>query len=348
MVEIDGSFGEGGGQIVRSSLALSAVTGTPIRITNIRAGRKRSGLLRQHLTCVRAAAEVSGASVEGDQLGSKLVTFEPGAIKAGSYRFQISTAGSAALVAQTVLPALMLAEGSSNVVFTGGTHNPLSPPFEFLQKTFLPQLSKMGPKVESKLCSFGFFPAGGGEFRLGITPVEKLKGLVIVERGELTAKRVTAVVSQIDASVATRECETIRRRTGWDAKAFQTINVQNPVGPGNVVLVELESEQVTEVVIGYGRPGLRAEQVARGVVRAARGYISAEVPVGEYLADQLLLPMGLAAAEGEVSRFRTVKPSLHTTTHVQLLKMFLPIEIDMEKTARGHFLITVRPAEETG
>ncbi|MCL4110278.1 UNVERIFIED_CONTAM: hypothetical protein GTU68_038634, partial [Idotea baltica] len=343
VIEIDGSFGEGGGQIVRSSLALACVAKTPIRITNIRAGRKRSGLLRQHLTCLRAAAEISGAAVTGDQLGSTTATFEPGTIQSGCYRFSISTAGSAALVAQTVLPALMLAEGSSDVTFTGGTHNPLSPPFEFLQKTFLPQLSRMGPAVEAELLSYGFFPAGGGEFRLKIDPVAKLKNLQLTERANFTAKRVTAIVSQLSPSVAERECETIRRRTGWDAKSFRTIEVAKPVGLGNVVLIELETPQITEVIIGYGKAGLRAEQVARSVVRDARSYIASEVPVGEYLADQLLLPMGLSAAHGETSQFRTVQPSLHTTTHVELLKTFLPIEIDIKEDVKDQFLITVRP-----
>ncbi len=343
MIEIDGSFGEGGGQIVRSSLALSAVTQTPVRISNIRAGRSRPGLLRQHLTCLKAAAEITDAKVTGDALKSSVVTFDPGEIKSGDYQFAISSAGSTSLVAQTVLPALMSPTGDSTVSITGGTHNAWAPPFDFLGNTFLPQLEKMGPKVSADLLRYGFHPAGGGKIQLKIQPSEQLRGLNLVTRSDLTGKRVTAVVSQIGKSVAKRECETIRRKSGWDAEDFEIIEVPDSLGPGNVVMITLQSPEVTEVVTGYGKQGVRAEHIARGVLKEARAYIGASVPVGEYLADQLLLPMGLAAAQGQSSRFRTAALSLHTTTHISLLERFLPIEIHCEPFENDTMQISVRP-----
>ncbi len=138
LIRIDGSFGEGGGQILRTALSLSLVTGRPIQIDNIRAGRERPGLLRQHLTAVLAAAEIGQAQVEGAVLGSTSIGFVPGPVKAGEYRFAVGSAGSGTLVFQTVLPALMLATGPSRLVIEGGTHNDAAPPFPFLERAFLP------------------------------------------------------------------------------------------------------------------------------------------------------------------------------------------------------------------
>ena len=167
MIRIDGSFGEGGGQILRTSLSLSLATGKAFRIEKVRAGRERPGLLRQHLTAVLAAAEVGGAEVQGATLGSTELTFSPGAIRAGEYRFSVGTAGSGTLVFQTILPALMLAAKPSRIVIEGGTHNIAAPPFDFLARTFVPLLERMGPKVQLQFERYGFYPAGGGRFCAG-------------------------------------------------------------------------------------------------------------------------------------------------------------------------------------
>jgi len=148
---------------LRTSLALALVTGKGFRMDGIRAGRSRPGLLRQHLTAVRAAAEISGATVRGDEPGSKALSFEPGAVRGGAYRFAVGTAGSATLVLQTVLPALLLAEEASTLTLEGGTHNPAAPPFDFLARTFLPQLAKMGARVEATLERHGFIPRVAGD-----------------------------------------------------------------------------------------------------------------------------------------------------------------------------------------
>ena len=177
-LKIDCSMGEGGGQILRSSLALSLVMGRSIRIEKIRAGRKKPGLLRQHLTAARAAAEIGRAQVRGVELGSEELEFAPGVVVPGEYRFAVGSAGSATLVLQTVLPALLTASGPSQLVLEGGTHNPMAPPFDFLEKAFLPCIRRMGPRVEATLTRPGFYPAGGGAFEVAIEPVERLELVV--------------------------------------------------------------------------------------------------------------------------------------------------------------------------
>jgi len=295
MLTIDGSFGEGGGQIVRSSLALSLVTGRPVTIDHIRAGRKKPGLMRQHLTAVQAATKIGRASVEGDTLGSRHLVFEHGDVVPGDYHFAISTAGSTTLVLQTVLPALMTASGESNLVLEGGTHNPFAPPFDFLARTYLPLVASMGPKVTTALKRPGFYPAGGGCLEVHIQPATSLGPLELNERGPIVSRRVRALVANLPRHIAQRECDTITEKTGWDASCFSVEEANGSRGPGNVVMIELESEQVTEVFTGFGKMGVRAEQIASGVLRDARHYLKADAPVGEYLADQLMLPLGIGA-----------------------------------------------------
>ena len=174
-VAIDGAVGEGGGQTLRTSLALSLVTGRAFRITNIRAGRAKPGLLRQHLTAVRAAVEISDAACDGAEIGAGELVFRPGAVRAGDYRFAIGTAGSTTLVLQTVLPALALAGGPSRLTLEGGTHNPFAPPFDFLARTFLPVFNRFGPQVEATLTRAGFYPAGGGQIAVSVVPVDRLR-----------------------------------------------------------------------------------------------------------------------------------------------------------------------------
>ncbi|HUK89269.1 MAG TPA: RNA 3'-terminal phosphate cyclase, partial [Blastocatellia bacterium] len=189
MIVIDGSFGEGGGQILRSSLALALVTGQAFRITNIRAGRKNPGLLRQHLTAVSAATEVGEADVTGASIGSKELSFSPTRIKPGKYSFAVGTAGSTTLVLQTVLPALAIAGEASTITLEGGTHNPFAPPFDFLVKAFLPLLNRMGSDVSCSLLRYGFYPAGGGKMEVCIGPANQLRPIDLTERGAAVSRR---------------------------------------------------------------------------------------------------------------------------------------------------------------
>lgn len=341
MLTIDGSQGEGGGQVLRSSLALSLVTGTPITLSNIRAGRKRPGLMRQHLTAVQAAAEVGNAKTTGAEIGSKELTFLPASIEGGRYRFSVGTAGSATLVMQTVLPALMLAGAPSTLILEGGTHNPMAPPFDFLQQSFLPLVNRMGPHVEARLERYGFYPAGGGRFSVSIEPATQLTGLTIMEPGDLKRKRVRALVSNLPAHIARRECDTIARKSGWKESCFKVEQITDASGPGNVVLVELQYEHVTEVFTGFGQKGVKAEHVATRVWNEARSYLNSGVPIGPHLADQLLMPLGIAASRGQRSQFRTTTLTGHSTTHIDILQKFLEVEICVEDEGQDQVCVNL-------
>jgi RNA 3'-terminal phosphate cyclase (ATP) len=330
LTEIDGSFGEGGGQVLRTSLALSLVTGKPFRIENIRSGRKKVGLLRQHLTAVNAAAEVGRAVVEGAEIGSTALTFKPKGVKAGEYHFSVGTAGSATLVFQTVLPALMVGVGRSRIIFEGGTHNPYAPPFDFLEKSFLSCLRKMGPKVDCVLERPGFYPAGGGRFIVNIEPATVLSPLNLNERGEILRRKATALLSEIPENVGHRELNVIREMMGWDESCLELKVLRGSNGPGNVLLMELACANVTEVIAGFGERGVAAESVAESAVKELRRYVAAGVPVGKYLADQLLIPIALAGG----GSFRTLVPTRHTLTNIEVIKKFLDIEINCD--SKGH------------
>ncbi|HUU98994.1 MAG TPA: RNA 3'-terminal phosphate cyclase [Phycisphaerae bacterium] len=340
MLTIDGSQGEGGGQILRTSLALSLVTGTPFRITRIRAGRRKPGLMRQHLTAVSAAAEIAHAQVTGAAIGSGELTFAPGEVVPGEYHFAVGTAGSTTLVLQTVLPAFMIASGPSKLVLEGGTHNPYAPPFDFLQKTFLPIISRMGPKVVATLERPGFYPVGGGRFTVTIEPTAKLTPIDLLERGAVRRQSARAIVARLPRHIAERELAVIQRKMDWDAGCLQVEEVSHAPGPGNIVTIELESEHVTEVFTGFGQRGVRAEAVADQAVRAAKRYLAADVPVGAYLADQLLLPLALAGG----GSFRTLELTSHARTHIDVLAHFTDIPVSTERTSEHTCLVTVGDA----
>ena len=343
-MEIDGAQGEGGGQIIRSSLTLSIITGRAIRLTRIRAGRSKPGLLRQHLTCVQAAQAICHAEVVGAQLGAQELTFTPGAVVPGHYEFQVGTAGSTSLVLQTLVPALMLAADESVVTLRGGTHNPWAPPFEFLVDAYGAQLKKIGPRLSGHLVHHGFYPAGGGEVEYRVLPSQQLRALDLLDRQGSMQTRVTAIASALPRKVAERECDTIRRKANWRADCFQVCEVADPRGPGNVVMIELAYDNVTEIFTGFGKPGVKAEHVARGVLREARAYLASHVPVGPHLADQLLLPLGLAAKQGQVSRFRTGPLTMHSKTHIEILRRFLEIQVHVDEQADGQTLVSLAPA----
>ena len=344
IIEIDGSLGEGGGQIVRSALALSLVTGRPFTIDKIRAGRKKPGLMRQHLTAIRAAAQVGQASVEGDVIGSRGLVFTPGDVTPGNYHFSIGTAGSTTLVLQTVLPALIVARGESTLTLEGGTHNMYAPPFDFLEKTYLPLVGRMGAKLEAALHRPGFYPAGGGCFTVDVKPAASLGRLELLERGEITGRRVRGIVANLPGHIARRECETVARKMNWHESCFTIETVDGSRGPGNVVIIELESASVTEVITGFGKVGVKAEGVATQAVHEARRYIQADVPVGEYLADQILLPMAIGAWQGTGGgSFRTMGLSLHAKTHMEIIRKFLEVQIQIDRHDRNDHQVTIEP-----
>jgi RNA 3'-terminal phosphate cyclase (ATP) len=336
MISIDGSFGEGGGQILRTALSLSLATGIPFRIERIRAGRKNAGLLRQHLTAVLAATEIGNAETEGATLGSPALTFKPKSLRAGEYRFAVGTAGSGTLVFQTILPALLLAASPTRVIIEGGTHNDAAPPFDFLDRAFLPLIRRMGASVSLKLERYGFYPAGGGRFIAEIEPCQNLKSLQFGIRGEIRSKRVTSIVANLSTRIAVREIERVADMMSLTSEGH-IVETKNSPGPGNIVMIEIESENVTEVFSAFGRLGLASEKVAEEAVREARGYLVSRAVAGEYLTDQLLLPLALAGGGG----FTATKLSRHAKTNQEVISRFLPVEFETQN-AGDHCVVRVK------
>jgi len=328
MMTIDGSFGEGGGQILRSSVALSMLTGRAIEVVNVRAGRDKPGLRRQHATAIRASAQICGAAIEGVDVGSRRFAFTPGAVRAGDYRFSIGTAGSTMLVLQTILPALLAADGASRVTLEGGTHTPGGPPFDFIERVYLPLVNRMGPTVTPELERCGFYPAGGGRVRVTVEPAadRSLNGIELAERGRIDDKLARAVVSNLPDHIAEHELRKVRSVPWWGGARTFVENVDGH-GPGNVVMIEVRAASATELFVAFGRRGVKAEVVAREVLAEARRWIDADVPVGEHLADQLLLPLAIAGS----GSFVTMPLSLHTTTHIELIQRFLDVGVAVEE-----------------
>lgn len=329
MLTLDGSSGEGGGQILRTSLGLSMVTGQPIRVHSIRARRQRPGLMRQHLCAVRAAAQVSNATLSGDEIGSKELIFTPGAVRSGTYHFAIGSAGSATLVLQTVLPALLMAEGTSTLVIEGGTHNSMAPTWDSIERAFFPLVRRLGAAISGTIQSYGFFPAGGGKVEVTIEGGAKLGELVLRERGKVIDTRLRALVSQIPGIVGAREVEAFCAEVSWwDRATARPEVIRNSPGPGNTLIADIMSEHVTEVFATYGERGLRAETVAETLAHYVRRYVYADVPIGEHLADQILLPMAL----GRGGAYRTLAPSDHTRTQADVIRKFLGTTIRFQET----------------
>jgi RNA 3'-terminal phosphate cyclase (ATP) len=341
MIAIDGAEGEGGGQVLRSALSLSMCTDQAFRIENIRGKREKPGLMRQHLTAVRAAAEVCGADVSGDEVGSMELTFRP-AVKPGNYGFSIGTAGSCTLVLQTVLPPLLTASGASQIRISGRTHNKAAPPVDFLQRAYLPLVERMGPKVSLELVRHGFYPRGGGEIFATITPVPRLSHLSLMERGSRRAGYAEAYIAAIPLHVAQRELEIVGKMLNWPGEQLHVRGLPNDVGPGNALTISVEHEAVTEVFTGFGEKGVAAEQVAKGAAERARAYLAAPVAVGKHLADQLLLPMALAGG-GE---FTTLPVSAHFQSHASVIEIFLGCHVSaISSDGVVHALIEERGAK---
>jgi RNA 3'-terminal phosphate cyclase (ATP) len=345
LVRLDGSEGEGGGQVVRSCLALSAVTGKPFILENVRAKRNPPGLKRQHVTAVRAAAEICAAQVKGAELGSNRLEFHPGPTQAGNYSFAIDTAGSATLVLQTVLPALMMADGVSQVTVRGGTHNPLAPTFDFLQSVYFPILQRMGIGVTGRIDRYGFFPVGGGEIRMSVKRTGVLRGIVLSERGQWLSTRVEAVLARLPEHIGQREIDTVLQARPWhDLETI--IRAVDALCPGNALSIEMRFEHITELTASLGRRGLPAEKVAADCAAQAQAYLDANVPVGHHLADQLLLPMAIVAhACGQPSEYVTGPLSEHSLTHINVIHAFLGDLVAYEIAGHG-VRVRVQPLQQ--
>lgn len=331
-LDLDGAIG--GGQVLRSALSLSMLSGRPFHIHNIRAKRSRPGLLRQHMTAVQAAAQACSAEVQGAELGSQRLSFSPGAIRGGDYEFAIGSAGSCTLVLQTLLPALLRADVPSTLHISGGTHNPLAPPTDFLQHAWLPLLRRMGAKVEMQLLRHGFAPAGGGAVLVKIGP-SSLHPLHLAEPGAVQRRQARALLAGIPGHVGERELARVARRLKWPPTDLQFVWLDQDEGPGNALLLEIACEQVTEVFSAFGQSGIRAERVADSAIDQMRKWLQSGAAVAEHLADQLLLPMAMAGG----GSFTTPCMTEHLASNIQVLRQFLPIDIRSSTTGSGALLI---------
>jgi RNA 3'-terminal phosphate cyclase (ATP) len=330
---IDGSSGEGGGQVLRTSLALAILTGQPVRIEHIRAGRKRPGLHPQHLTGVRAAAAICDARLEGDELNSQTITFVPGGpARPSRYTFDVAeaarggSAGSVGLVLQTVLLPLVFADGESHLTLRGGTHVPWAPPVSYLEHVFLPLMARMGLHAQIELDRWGFYPAGGGEIRVTIAGRKgPLHPLVMTERGALRKTWGLAVVVNLPAHIPQRMAN---RASNVLAEAGLRPQIEprrlRGAGPGAGIFLFAEYAQATVGFTAYGRKGLPAEHVAEAACEELLAHHRSGAPVDPYLADQLVLPMALV--EGE-SRASTSQVSQHLLTNVSIVQRFLNREV---------------------
>lgn len=332
MIQIDGSYGEGGGQILRTSLSLATITNQPIRIDRIRAGRKKPGLAAQHLTAVRAAATICNAEVRGDALGSMALEFVPGTpVEAGEYTFDVTeaqsggSAGTVALVLQTILLPLALSAGDSRVILRGGTHIAHSPSFTYIEQVYLPMLTQLGFQAEVHMHKWGWYPRGGGEVELRVRGDRSVlqdapQGFNLIDRGELRRVRGLAVVTQLPSDIPQRMAN---RAESFLREAHVEANIQaireRGVGPGAGIFLTAEYEHSLAGFGALGRLGLPAEQVADMACQELLDFHRCNTPVDEHLADQLLLP---AALISQPSQYRVAKVSTHLRTNAWVIQLF--------------------------
>jgi len=324
-IEIDGSLGEGGGQVLRTSLALSLASQKGFRMHSIRAGRSKPGLLNQHLTAVLAAAKVGKAEVTGAELGSKVLCFTPTKLAPGDYHFSIETAGSACLVLQTILPALLLVNSPSTFILEGGTHNSASPPFDFLTKTYFPILRQMGQRVDASLSHYGFYPAGGGRFAVNLQP-SKLKAIGLRERGKIFDQSITALFSQMPAEKVQNEIQGAGAQLGVKPANLHVKEVRSR-GPGLVIFAEFVCEHVTEVFTAFGEKKHKPNDTATLLAAEAKAWLDTGVPVDQHLCNQLMLLCALAGA----GTFRTMPLDGHGLTQLDTIRKFYDVTIDVQK-----------------
>ena len=325
---IDGSLGEGGGQVLRSSLTLALITGKSFTMTNIRRRRAKPGLMAQHLKAVEAASAVGMARVEGAQLGSQSLIFEPSVVQSGEYHFDIGTAGSTSLVLQTVLPPLSFASAGSTVTLIGGTHVPWSPCFHFLDLHWLHYMRKIGFRIQLELETAGFYPRGGGRIRAVVQPAARLSPLHLTNRGSLKRIRGISAVANLDVSVAERQKLQSLKRLSQLLGGIE-IGILHLPSPsrGSFLLLLAEFENSQCCFYGLGARGKSAERVADEAVDEFHDFLATDGAIDQYLADQLVLPLALASGDSEV---RTSKVTQHLATNAEIVKMFLPVVIEID------------------
>lgn len=336
MIEIDGSEGEGGGQILRSALALSILTGRPFKLINIRANRRKPGLQPQHLMSVRAAGTVSGAIYKGASVGSAVLYFEPKAVKCGKYTFPIGTAGATTLVLHTIyLPLALRSDSASEITITGGTHNAHAPCYHFLATTWTAYMARLGIKVELEMTRPGFYPRGGGEIRAVIHPCSRVKGLKLTTCPELTTAGGFSAFAGLPESVGKRQARRLSvRLKAAGIESHIPIEEWRAANPGTVAAVIFRQAPVPPLFFGLGERGKPAESVADDAADEAIRFRDVGCPVDEHSADQLLLPLAFSPVASE---YRTANVTRHLTTNIATVRKFVdrPINLDAEVGRAG-------------
>jgi RNA 3'-terminal phosphate cyclase (ATP) len=321
VLTIDGSRGEGGGQILRTALSLSAVTGRPFEMVKIRARRAVPGLRPQHLAAVHAATLMTDARTGGAFEGSPDLRFEPGPIAAGDYRFEIATAGAATLVLQTVLTPLATAGEGSRVAVTGGTHVKAAPGFEFVARNWAQTVARMGLATRFELVKAGFYPPGGGEIRAAVSPWARPAGLSLEDRGALLELRGVSGAGKVKGDVAKRQADATRERL-WEARRLEsTWEVVEPpaASPGTFLYVEAIFERSRAAFGFLGEKGLRAEALGDRAARTMLRFLEGEAAVDPHLADQLAVPLAIGGGGG---RLTTSEVTQHLVTVAEILPLF--------------------------
>jgi RNA 3'-terminal phosphate cyclase (ATP) len=339
-VFIDGSTGEGGGQILRTSLTLACITGKALHIKNIRAARRNPGLAKQHLSCVQAACQICNGKCQGATLGSGVLDFQPGAVRSGDFHFDIGSAGSATLVIQTLLPALFLVDKPSTITVIGGTHNPLAPPFDFICETFLPAIETAGFYGNCKLIKHGFFPAGGGKMTFEIQPWKKKPQHIINlcklnEHFQIHARIYTA---KLPAHIAERQRKLLLQ-SDLNIQDIDNIEVTDSEGPGNCAMIRLCAADHTAVFTAFGMKGKPSRDVIGEVDHFAKDFLASGAAVDRFLADQLLIYMALSQG----GFFTANELSSHLLTNIEIIKKFLPIDFLTEQCEQ-FYKVSCQPA----
>ena len=336
-IDIDGSYGEGGGQILRTSLAFSAVLNIPVRIHHIRAGRKRPGLQPQHLKGVEALTQMTGAQTEGVKIGSQSISFIPQAISAGEYRFDVGTAGSVTLLLQAIFLPLSLAQRRSRLTLIGGTHVPWSPPFHYFSEVLIPLLGVVGISVKITLDRWGWYPKGGGMMRVEIEPAQEVKPVVVLERGPIKQIHGLCATSRLPQHVGERLKEYAVKRITEEIRIDPEIDLLQEVpanGPGAFIFLRTESERAIAGFSALGERGKRAEDVAKEAVDALMAYLESDGCLDSHLADQILPFVALSKGN---SAFSISEVTEHLLTNLWVLRQFFSIEISIqgEKGKKG-------------
>lgn len=325
-VHIDGSFGEGGGQVLRTSLTLAAITGRRLVIDNIRASRPNPGLAKQHLACVEAVCEICKGKCSGAGLCSTKLDFTPGNIMTGNFSFDIGSAGSASLVIQTVLPVLFCAGSPSTVTVTGGTHNSWAPPFDFLKESFVPAIGNIGFKVDCRLLRYGFFPAGGGKIIFEVQPKRSEKPIDLC--GPMCKQNISAKIytAKLPIHIFQKQRKLLLD-SGLNIETIEHIDVTDSDSAGNCAVIRLVGGGRTTVFTGFGARGKPSEKVIAEVVQETRDFLESGAAVDHYLADQLLIYMAIQ----KTGRFITNELSNHLTTNIEVIKKFLSVNFAVTK-----------------